>query len=224
MNVLHVLAAIGVVIFVVVRQLSGEPLRAKRLILLPAILAVIGFTSLGKGGRHLTTTDLACLVISAVIAAGIGAAQGALIRLRPRDGELWARMPVRGLWLWLALVLSRVVMTFVATALHAHVAGSSAPILLLLGINRLGQAAVVTPRALASGVPFAPEKDGRAFDVRAALADRFDRFDRDAGASPTTGAHRPAHPRTTRPCTRSERGVPHDRDRHRDPARRRSRR
>ncbi|MGN5381355.1 hypothetical protein ACQ4WX_41815 [Streptomyces lasalocidi] len=69
MNVLHVLAAIGVVIFVIVRQLSGEPLRAKRLILLPAILALIGFTSLGRGGRHLTTTDLACLVISAVIAA-----------------------------------------------------------------------------------------------------------------------------------------------------------
>ncbi|OIK07681.1 hypothetical protein [Streptomyces monashensis] len=221
MNVLHVLAAVGVVIFVIVRQLSGEPLRAKRLILLPAILAVIGFTSLGKSGRHLTTTDLACLVISAVIAAGIGGAQGALIRLRPRDGVLWARMPVRGLWLWLALVASRVVMTFVATALHAHVAGSSAPILLLLGVNRLGQAAVVTPRALASGVPFAPERDGRSFDVRGALADRFDR---DAAAPPTTGAHRPAYPRTTRPCTRSERDIPHDRDRHRDRARRRIRR
>ncbi|MGN5381356.1 hypothetical protein ACQ4WX_41820 [Streptomyces lasalocidi] len=135
---------------------------------------------------------------------------------------LWARMPVRGLWLWLALVVSRVVMTFVATALHAHVAGSSAPILLLLGVNRLGQAAVVTPRALASGVPFAPEKDGRSVDVRAVLADRFGR---DAGAPPATdGAHRPAHSRTTRSCTRSERGVPHDRDRHRDRARRRSRR
>ncbi|MDJ1138270.1 DUF1453 domain-containing protein [Streptomyces iconiensis] len=172
MNVLQVLAAIGIVLFVLVRQLRGEPLRGKRLIVLPAILAVIGFATLARGGHHLTAADLACLVIGAVIAAGIGAAQGAQLGLEPRDGALWSRMPVRGLWLWLALVASRVVMTVVAVALDAHVAASSAPILLLLGVNRLGQAAVVTPRALSSGVPFAPEKDGRPFDVRGALAGR----------------------------------------------------
>ncbi|MFD0442820.1 hypothetical protein ACFQ10_10195 [Streptomyces indonesiensis] len=45
MNVLQVLAAIAVVIFVIARQLRGEPLRGKRLILLPAILAVVGFAA-----------------------------------------------------------------------------------------------------------------------------------------------------------------------------------
>ncbi|MDT0470000.1 hypothetical protein [Streptomyces gibsoniae] len=34
---------------------------------------------------------------------------------------------------------------------------------MLLGINRLGQALVIAPRALASGVPFAPERDGSTF-------------------------------------------------------------
>ncbi|GAA0957581.1 hypothetical protein [Streptomyces rhizosphaericus] len=194
MNVLQVLAAIAVVIFVIARQLRGEPLRGKRLILLPAILAVVGFAGLGKDGRHLTTTDLACLLISAVIATGIGTAQGALLRLEPRDGVLWARMPVYGLWLWLALVVSRGVMTVVAVALHAPVAGSSAPILMLLGLNRLGQAAVVTPRALASGVPFAPEKDGRPFDVRGALAGLLG----GAGDPSAPGAAPPTrHPRPT---------------------------
>jgi hypothetical protein len=51
--------------------------------------------------------------------------------------------------------------TLLAIGLHAHVAESTASILLTLGINRLAQAAVVAPRALSAGVPFAPEKNGR---------------------------------------------------------------
>jgi len=34
---------------------------------------------------------------------------------------------------------------------------------LALGLNRVGQAAVIVPRAMLSGIPFAPEKDGRTF-------------------------------------------------------------
>jgi hypothetical protein len=42
-------------------------------------------------------------------------------------------------------------------------AASAAAILFTLGINRLAQAAVIAPRALANGIPFAPEKDGKTF-------------------------------------------------------------
>jgi hypothetical protein len=72
-------------------------------------------------------------------------------------------MPVRSLWLWLALVTSRVVLDVVASGVGAHVAASTAPILLTLGINRLAQACVVAPRALAAGIPFTPEKNGSTF-------------------------------------------------------------
>jgi C4-dicarboxylate transporter len=58
---------------------------------------------------------------------------------------------------------SRVVLDIVASGLGAHVAASTAPMLLTLGINRLAQAAVVAPRALAAGIPFTPEKDGSTF-------------------------------------------------------------
>jgi hypothetical protein len=34
---------------------------------------------------------------------------------------------------------------------------------LMLGINRLAQAAVVMARSVSAGIPFAPEKDGRVF-------------------------------------------------------------
>jgi hypothetical protein len=171
MSVLEIAAAIGIVAFVIGRQLRGEPLRGKRLLLLPAVLVVIGGASLRSAGRPPTSADLACLVTGGLIAAAIGAAQGSMMRLETRGGGLWGRLPVRSLWLWLALVTSRVAMTVIADGLHARLAASTACVLLLLGINRLGQGAVVTARALAAGVPFAPEKDGTVF-----LAGRLEQF------------------------------------------------
>jgi hypothetical protein len=162
------LAAAAIVAYVIGRQLVGEPMRGKRLIVLPAILTVIGVTDLNSHQHHLQPIDIGCIAVGAVIVALIGLAQGWAMRLESRDGVLWAQMPVKSLWLWVALVGSRIAMTVVAVGLHAHVAGSSAPILFMLGVNRLGQAAVVASRAVRAGIPFAPEKDGKAF-----LADMF---------------------------------------------------
>jgi hypothetical protein len=167
-NILEVLAAVAVVVMVIGRQLRGEPLRGKRLIVLPAVLAVIGFVNLTGNGKHPTATDIACLVVSAVISAAIGLGQGSVMRLESRNGSLWGQLPVRGLWFWAALVVSRLAMTGIAYGLHAHVAASTSTILLMLGVNRLAQAAVVSTRAMGSGIPFAPEKDGSTF-----LSDRF---------------------------------------------------
>ncbi|WP_328465394.1 hypothetical protein [Streptomyces sp. NBC_00448] len=160
---LEVLAVIAIVVYVIGRQLLGESLRGKRVLLLPAILVVVGLTRLGGGGHHVRPVDVACLVASGVIAAAIGAGQGAMMRLENREGGLWGRMPPRSLLLWVALVGSRVAMTVLASALGAHVAASTAPIVLMLGVNRLGQAALITRRALAMGIPFAREKDGSVF-------------------------------------------------------------
>jgi hypothetical protein len=155
-----VIAVVALVAYVIGRQIMGEPLRGKRVVLLPAILTVIGLSDLGG---HLRPIDVACLIAGALVVAGIGVAQGSVIRLESRDGALWGQMPVKGLWLWALLVASRILMTVVALGLGAHVAASSSAILLMLGINRLAQSAVVLPRALSAGVPFAPEKNGTTF-------------------------------------------------------------
>jgi hypothetical protein len=162
-EVIRVLVVIGVIGYVIGRQLMGEPLRGKRVVVLPVILAVAGAADLGKNGRHVELADVICLVISGLIAVTIGLLQGRMIRLEARNGALWGQMPVRALWLWALLVGSRLIMTVIALAVGAKVAGSSAPIIMLLGINRLGQAAIVMRHALATGIPFAPEKDGRSF-------------------------------------------------------------
>jgi len=162
-EVIRVLAVIAIIGYVIGRQLIGEPLRGKRVVLLPVILAVAGAADLGTHGRHVRAADVICLVISGLIAVTIGLLQGGKMRLEARNGALWGQMPVRGLWLWALLVGSRLIMTLIALAVGAKVAGSSAPIIMLLGINRLGQAVIVMRHALATGIPFAPEKDGRSF-------------------------------------------------------------
>jgi hypothetical protein len=163
MSALDILAVVAIVGYVIGRQLLGEPLKGKRLILLPVILAVIGVTELAGHGHHPDATDIVMIVVGAVMAAGIGAAQGSMMRLESRAGGLWGQMPRRSLWLWLALVISHVVLAVVSAGLGAHVAASTAPLLLTLGVNRLAQAAVIAPRAMAAGIPFASEKDGSTF-------------------------------------------------------------
>ncbi len=157
---LEVIIGIAVVGLVISKQLSGMAITGKRLILLPVVLAVIGLVSLG--GHDMSALAVGLIAGSAVIAAGIGALQGFAMQLSSRDGFLWGQMPLKSLWLWVALIASRVATMAVGAALGAHLdIGSS--ILFALAINRLAQAAVIGIRAYAAGIPFAPEKDGQVF-------------------------------------------------------------
>jgi len=171
MSGIEILAVVGIIAYVIIRQVRGEALRGKRAVLLPAVLTAIGYGDLhGNGGAHLSPADVACLAVGAAGSVVIGLAFGWVTRLEERGGYLWAQLPVWGLSLWGALIGWRVLIMAVSAAVHAHVAASSATLLFSLGVNRLAQAAVIVPRAMAMGVPFAPEKDGKVF-----MADSFAR-------------------------------------------------
>ncbi|WP_329576219.1 hypothetical protein OG500_03020 [Kitasatospora sp. NBC_01250] len=163
MSGIEILAVVGIIAVIVFQQVRGQYLRGKRTVLLPAVLTVIGFTDLHTGGGHLKPVDVTCLVVGAAGSVAIGLAFGAMTRLESRGGVLWARLPLRGLWLWGGLVAWRVLVVVLAGAMGAHVAASSSTLLFGLGLNRLAQAAVILPRAVAAGVPFAAEKDGSTF-------------------------------------------------------------
>jgi hypothetical protein len=160
MSALTVIAVIAVIAYIIGRQVLGEAIRGKRLIILPAVLTGIGILDLAKHAVHPTGTDILLIVIGAVIAAAIGVAQGRMMRLEERDGGLWGQLPLGGLWLWALLYLSRGALIGIAHATDAHVAASTQAELLILGINRLGQAAIVATRAMAAGIALTPEKDG----------------------------------------------------------------
>jgi hypothetical protein len=160
---LEVLAVIGIIGFVSYQQLAGRLLQGKRVVVLPAVLTVIGFLDLR--GHHLVAADLAWLTAGAAGSLAIGLAFGLIMRLESRGGVLWGKMPLRGLWLWAALVAWRLVIALLAAHSGAHVAASTAPLLFTLGLNRLGQAAVIVPRAMRAGIPFAPDRTSRARDT-----------------------------------------------------------
>jgi hypothetical protein len=163
MSLLTVLVAIAIIVWVIGQQLAGSALRGRRVVVLPAVLTVIGLLDITGHKSHPDATDIVLLVVSAVIAIATGLGLGALTRLESRGGHLWAQLPWRGLWLWGALIASRLIVTGIGHAAGAHVAAGSTAILLTLGLNRAAQALVIVPRAITSGIPFAPEKNGTVF-------------------------------------------------------------
>jgi len=163
MSVFTVLVAIAAIVFIIGQQLVGSALRGKRVVMLPAILTLVGFVEIVSSKSHPGAMDVMLLATSAATAILIGLGLGAMTRLQRRDGHLWAQLPKRGLWLWGALIASRLLIAGVAHLDGAHVAAGTASILLVLGLNRAAQALVIVPRAIAAGIPFAPEKDGRVF-------------------------------------------------------------
>lgn len=141
-----------VVIGVVVGQLKGEVLHGKRMVALPVVLVAIGLDALARA-HNVHGIDISCISLSALFAASIGLGQGAMMQLDARHGALRGKLPVRGLWLWAALVGSRVLVAVVAPTLGAHAASSFGAILLVLGVNRLAQTAAIAARAMNTGMP-----------------------------------------------------------------------
>jgi hypothetical protein len=147
---------------VIARQLRGEALRGKRLVVLPLVLVGAGALSLSDL-HHPGVVALACIAASGLVAALIGIAQGNAMQLESREGGLWGKLPSAALWLWGALLLSRLAFVVLAELLGAHAASSLGSIVLVFGVNRLAQASVVALRAMAAGIPFAPEQNGASF-------------------------------------------------------------
>ena len=117
---LTILLAIAAVGFVLWSRMKGQPLRAKRLLVLPVVLTFIGITDLsGSSAPHLTPKDIGFLVASVVVSAVLGAARGATIELYPHQGELWQRYRPNTVGLWVALIVTKVVLVGAAGAAHA---------------------------------------------------------------------------------------------------------
>jgi hypothetical protein len=161
-DLVSALVLLAVVAFVIISQVKGMTLSGRRMLLLPAIL--IGFGAVNLAGMHgVGATDIACIAVSAAIAAAIGLGQGRAMHLESRGGALWGRLPLRGLWWWAALIAARIGMLAIAAAIGAKAAGSADAVFLVLGINRLAQSAVIGLRASRAGLPLSGPASRPAF-------------------------------------------------------------
>jgi hypothetical protein len=162
---LMILLAVAAIGYVLWSRMKGQPLEAKRLLVLPVVLIVIGITDItGSSAPHLTASDIAFLAIGVGIAVVLGAARGATMELYPNGGELWQRYRLVTVALWIALIAAKLVLAAIAGVSGASAGAGTNSLLLTLGVSLLAEAAIVALRALSRGVPSAADRkdsDGR---------------------------------------------------------------
>jgi hypothetical protein len=162
---LTVVVAIVAVTYILWSRTQGRLFNLRRMVLLPAVLIVIGITGLtGSAAVHFGPKDVAFLVASVGISAVLGAVRGGTIELFSRQGALWQRYTRWTVLLWIALIVTRLVMIGVASSAGASAGGGTNSLLLTLGISLLAEAGVVGTRALSATassatVLAAPDRD-----------------------------------------------------------------
>lgn len=163
---LTIVLAVAAVGYVLWSRMKGQPLKAKRLLVLPVVLTVLGITDLtGSSAPHLTPKDIGFLAAGVGISAALGAARGATIELYPQGGELWQRYRPVTVGLWITLIAAKLILLVIAGAAHASAGGGTSSLLLALGVSLLAEAAIVVTRARSTGLPLAKQRPaGRSVD------------------------------------------------------------
>jgi hypothetical protein len=153
MSAVEILLIAAVVVYVVGARLAGQPLQAKRLVVIPAAMSIYGLTQLGHPGA----TAIVALAVEAAIGFGLGLLRGVTIHVYEKAGHLWFRYRPLTLAVWAATIAVRVVI-----ALGTHAVGVNLPttgaILVSFGLSLFGEAAVIATRAQRLGVPYAPDR------------------------------------------------------------------
>lgn len=147
--------------YVIGRQIVGEPVQVRRLLLLPLALVVWGANDLDHGGLPAGAADVFLLVAGAVLAVALGLARGTTVELFTREGVLWCRSTLMTLAVWGASILARGLLLVGAHLLGARAVASSASLLLMLGLTLGAQSLTVYERGTRSGIAFAPDRRRR---------------------------------------------------------------
>lgn len=146
---------IGLVIYTIVRRFRGEPLVAKDLVATPLIMIAIGAYGLTKVTGW-TGLDVGWLVLGVVVGLVFGAIRGATSGLFVRDGVLHQRYTWKTLAVWVLGSAVSVALGLAGGQLGVHAETRSYPF--SIGIGLLGEMLTCGLRALATGLPFAPER------------------------------------------------------------------
>lgn len=145
MEIVLILAAIG---YVLVRRLMGEAAQAKRMLILPAVLSVIGLTQ--STGLLRSPVALLFALVTCALSIVLGALRGASVRISDRGGIAF----VRYTWVTIVLWAVNLAVRFGANAVFQHVDPHAAAIgnsmFLSLGAGMLVEGLVVVARALRS--------------------------------------------------------------------------
>jgi hypothetical protein len=158
---LEILIGAAVVVYMFARRIAGEPLNARRLVVLPAVLTIWGASRLTHvhGGLH--GVDVAMIGVIVAASLMLGLVRGATIRVFVRDGHPWQRYTVVTIGVWALAIAVRLGADWAGHLVGASTSALAASLVLAVGVSFLGEAAVVGTRGLRLGAPFAPRDTRR---------------------------------------------------------------
>jgi FtsH-binding integral membrane protein len=149
MNIATIALVVLLVGYLLVRRMTGQLMEARRMLVLPAILAVAGLASLNS--TALSATAIGFLLLGCVVGAVFGVVRGYTVRIAERDGAAWMRYSFASVGLWVAAIAVRLLLVPVENVVDpaaASVAGQAT--MLAVGVGFLAESVVVLYRAMHS--------------------------------------------------------------------------
>lgn len=148
-EIVLILAAVG---YLVVRRVLGESAQAKRTLMLPAVLSLVGLSDVS--GQAQTSLSLLFLVAAAAISVILGVLRGASVRISLCDGLAFVRYTAVTVALWVVNLAVKFGANLTLGVIDPKQAGAlSNGLLLTLGLGILAEGLVVLYRALRNDHP-----------------------------------------------------------------------
>ncbi|WP_415856781.1 hypothetical protein, partial [Sinomonas sp. G460-2] len=112
----NVVIYVGLIAFVLFRQMSARPVRGIRLVLLPAALALFGLQQLVRQPLAAGFGGVAVLVVGLVIGLAVGLWRGRTFRVWVDAGRVMAKGTAMTLVAWAVLIVVRLPFAFLGFA------------------------------------------------------------------------------------------------------------
>ena len=158
----EIILIVAVIGYILARRLMGEPAEARRMLILPLVLSIIGLTDLGKGS--MSGIAIVFLVGSAAVSVLIGALRGLSVRVYDHNGIVFVRYTWLTIVLWVTNIVVKFGGNFLLAALNPAAGHQvSNGLLLTLGPGLLAEGLVVLAKAMRSEgqIVWQKGRDGR---------------------------------------------------------------
>jgi len=143
------LIGVAVLFSIASRQLRWRAIDPARMLKTPLILGLAGIVLMAKQTTVIKPVDVVILAVSALLAVVSGAMMGGITRFRrsPADPNVTeSRTGWLGVVIWLGLVAIRVGLDVIGHRMGSDLAVSTGTILVILAVNRVSAALVVSAR------------------------------------------------------------------------------
>ena len=146
MSVVNILAYVGLIGYVLLRKVRGQPLKTgKELFALPIVLIVVGYGDVSSGGS-LTPVLVVLTALGGVASLGLGMLRGRADKLSTRDGVRFVSWGATSLALFVTNLAIKLALDLVGVATGGSSSSVTKSLIFTLGLTLTGEALVLFMR------------------------------------------------------------------------------